>query len=297
MTVSPRGVDWVLNARTTGATVLNNLHCFADDAGVPAEAGDLCLHLETLVRDRLAGWPASWEGYHWPGYTYEHTLRVRNLALELARREGGDEQVVELAALLHDIRKDAGRDHARIGAAETRGILAGLAVAPGLVDRVYNAIGCHSGDNTAESPVENRCLGDADLIDANFGLVAFWRFITIRSGYDTPVCDTVRSMEEWLPKKDELLGMLLTRSGREIARQRAQRGWAFWEELKRDRHAPPANGEYRLTDVIQHIHSARGGSYLEQQLGELEQITQTRQHTRVVRVVCRSLRAEIAGVH
>ena len=46
---------------------------------------ELITDLENVVRDRLADWPSGWEGYHWPGYTYEHTLRVRALALRLAR--------------------------------------------------------------------------------------------------------------------------------------------------------------------------------------------------------------------
>jgi uncharacterized protein len=253
--------------------------------------------IEHLLRERLGDWPAEWEGYHWPGYTYEHTLRVRNLALELARREGADEQVVHLAALLHDIRKDSGRDHAHVGAEEARGILLDAGVNGDLNRRVCAAIASHAGENRADSPMENLCLGDADLIDANFGLVGTWRFITIRSGHDTPINETVRSMGAWLPQKDSLLGLLLTRSGREIARQRAARAWVFWEELRNEWETDPQNGEYRLTDFVRQIHDARGGSYLEQQVCEVESVSRERHYLPIVPVICRSLRGEIAGLH
>lgn len=37
------------------------------------------------------------------GHGFDHVERVRQLALKLAEREGGDRQVIELAALLHDV--------------------------------------------------------------------------------------------------------------------------------------------------------------------------------------------------
>lgn len=41
---------------------------------------------------------------------YEHTLNVKKLAVELARRNGVDEKKAALAALLHDIAKELPRD-------------------------------------------------------------------------------------------------------------------------------------------------------------------------------------------
>ena len=79
--------------------------------------------IHQIIQARLGNWPPQWEGFHWPGYTYEHTLRVRSLALTLGEREGADPEVVEPAALLHDLAKAEGREHATIGAAETVPIL------------------------------------------------------------------------------------------------------------------------------------------------------------------------------
>lgn len=60
------------------------------------EKTDLVARTEAFVRAKLEG-----EG---TGHDWWHLHRVRNLALRLAREEGGcDLQVVELAALLHDI--------------------------------------------------------------------------------------------------------------------------------------------------------------------------------------------------
>jgi len=109
---------------------------------------ELTREFEAIVRSRLADWPAQWEGYHWPGYTWEHTLRVRDLALRLAGEMGAAPEVVGLAALLHDIEKAAGREHAAVGAEETARLLAERAVDPELSARVVDAIATHAGGNT-----------------------------------------------------------------------------------------------------------------------------------------------------
>jgi uncharacterized protein len=251
--------------------------------------------LEDLIRDRLSGWPAQWEGYHWPGYTYEHTLRVRALALELAAREGADPEVVELACLLHDIRKDSGKGHAKIGAEEAEVILKGLGVKPKLCKRVCQAIALHSGDNKPDSPAESLCLGDADLIDSNFGLVATWRFITIRSGHDAALDETIAGMSSWLPKKDELLDWLLTRSGREIARQRSARMRVFCEQLMEEMTRPPEQRD-GVIRAAGHFHNSRGEALLADQVTALEALC-GEMSDQMLAVICRSLRREITGQH
>ncbi len=188
--------------------------------------------LAELVRGRLEGWPREPQGYHWPGYTYDHTLRVVRLATWMAEQLGADVETVRFAALLHDIRKDAGRDHAEVGAAEVRRILGGYELSPDFVQAVAHAIECHSGSNTPEHPVENLCLGDADLIDANFGLVASWRFITIRAHGGQDLADTILAMAEWLPKKDALAERLNTELGREVAARRSERMHQFCSGLR-----------------------------------------------------------------
>ena len=250
--------------------------------------------LEDLVRERLAGWPAQWERYHWPGYTYEHTLRVRSLALALGEREGANLRIIEMASLLHDICKPVGRRHAQAGAEEAERVLRGLGVRATERRRVCEAIALHCGDNQPDSAPESRCLADADLIDGNFGLVATWRFITIRAGHGTSLEETIGAMSEWLPRKDQLLGWLLTPSGREIARQRSARMRLFCEQLMEEmrRPLPSRDGMVRVAGFF---HDVRGGALLEEQVEALE--GNGGGADGALAVICRSLRREIAGLH
>ncbi|MGD9498062.1 MAG: HD domain-containing protein [Armatimonadota bacterium] len=219
---------------------------------------ELIAFIERTVYARLADWPAQWEGYHWPGYTWEHTLRVRALALRLADEVGAQRRVVELAALLHDIEKQAGPEHAAAGAVTAQRLLTERGADAELTGRVIDAIASHAGGNTPQHRVESLVLGDADLIDANFGLVGVWRFITIRAGHGAGVAETIAAMGEWLPKKDALLELLHTGPGRAVARERTVRMHEFCADLA----GALADGRARggLIALAEHInaHHARG---------------------------------------
>ena len=243
--------------------------------------------LEQIVRARLENWPEQWEGYHWPGYTWEHTLRVRNLALELARRAEADAEVVELAAVLHDIEKPVGREHAHAGAETARALLEERQVPEQLRERVVHAIDSHAGDNTPQHPIENLVLGDADLIDANFGLVGTWRFITIRAGHGSSVEETILGFSDWLPRKDELTDLLNTDEGRAVAADRREWMHQFCAAAQ-EAFAEETAGRGLLA-MIEHINAhCERGSILE--LCEIAGRAEAH-----ARVACEHLQAEVEG--
>ena len=256
--------------------------------------GGIYAELHELVKDRLEDWPSQREGYHWPGYTYDHTLRVVNLATHMARRLKADAQIVRFAALLHDIRKDAGREHAQVGAAEVRELLPGYGLPADFIEAVAGAIECHSGGNTACHPLENLCLGDADLIDANFGLVATWRFITIRSGRGEDLEGTIVAMAEWLPKKDALVELLNTDLGREITATRSRRMHGLCARF-RDALAGAGDGGGFLW-LARYIHENADTGRLQMQLEDLSNgTTGTGLVPPVIAPTLRTLAAEVAG--
>ena len=61
--------------------------------------------LETLVNETFSLWEHNRVGFQWRHYTWNHTLRVRALSMELGSREGGDVKLLEVAGTLHDITK------------------------------------------------------------------------------------------------------------------------------------------------------------------------------------------------
>jgi len=105
-----------------------------------------------------------------PCHGVDHVLRVRDLALAIAEkvREPVDREVLELAALLHDIgRLSTDTNHAE-RSAEIARILLELADYPrDKIDVIVNAILAHSYTSRVEAmSIEAKILSDADKLDA-----------------------------------------------------------------------------------------------------------------------------------
>lgn len=61
--------------------------------------------LENLVSETFDLWDHNRIGFQWQNYTWNHTMRVRAMSIELGKREGGDITKLEVAGTLHDITK------------------------------------------------------------------------------------------------------------------------------------------------------------------------------------------------
>lgn len=103
------------------------------------------------------------------GHDWWHIHRVRTLALEIAKTEGADLFIVELAALLHDIDdwKIVGSDSKE---QRTTKWLQNCGVEPQLVEKICEIIDGVSfrgaGVNTSTNNLECKVLQDADRLDA-----------------------------------------------------------------------------------------------------------------------------------
>jgi uncharacterized protein len=101
-----------------------------------------------------------------PAHGWLHTHRVRRNALILARAEGMDPVLAELAALFHDVgRTEPGpeNEHGARSAAMAGPLLAGSPLAAGEIDQVLHAIRWH---NSGRSDTPLLCLlRDADMLD------------------------------------------------------------------------------------------------------------------------------------
>ena len=106
-------------------------------------------------------------------HDWDHILRVVASAEKLARAEGGDIEVVRVAALLHDIARaeeDHGNesvDHADVSAEKARQLLLSKNASEAFADQVAGAIRSHRfrGSRQPET-LEARILFDADKLDA-----------------------------------------------------------------------------------------------------------------------------------
>lgn len=101
------------------------------------------------------------------GHDVWHTMRVHDLAVSICRAEGGDMDVVRLAALLHDAddRKLFGDN----GHANAVGFMDSHGVDPAVRDRIIciiSQISFKGTDSVVPDSLEGRIVQDADRMDA-----------------------------------------------------------------------------------------------------------------------------------
>jgi uncharacterized protein len=149
-----------------------------------------------------------------------HILAVVYYGRELARSRGADEEVVELAALLHDYAciahgLPAIPEHHRLGAEEAERILSGLSYPPEKIARVKECILTHRGSIPAKrTSVEAQCLADADALAHFDALPSLFRYAYVRAGMG------VDEAIEWVRAKLERSWRKLSPEGKELAREK-----------------------------------------------------------------------------
>jgi len=181
------------------------------------------------------------------GHDFDHVLRVLALAKRIARAEGGDLEVVQAAALLHDLgraeERVTGRDHAQVAAERAREILAGHP--PEKVEAVVHAIAAHRFRTGPEPTTpEARALFDADKLDA-IGAIGVARAFAHAGSRGRRLWSPLRiacaegegakeytPVHEFVVKLRHLREVLQTETGRAIAEERHAFMVAFFERLE-----------------------------------------------------------------
>jgi uncharacterized protein len=103
------------------------------------------------------------------GHDYHHTIRVYRLAVEIAKQENADMQIVQLAALLHDV------DDVKLSPEthETKKNAVGFMKNNGVdekviasVCKIIDEVSFAGTDSVVPSTLEGKCVQDADRLDA-----------------------------------------------------------------------------------------------------------------------------------
>lgn len=99
-------------------------------------------------------------------HSYEHVDRVLKIATFLAKKERGDLELVQVAALLHDVGWVVGQPHNKTGAKLASDILKKLKYSPQKMEKVLKIVLRHPMDFRDKlETLEEKIVWDADKID------------------------------------------------------------------------------------------------------------------------------------
>lgn len=186
------------------------------------------------------------------GHDYYHTIRVYKLATEIAKQENGNMNIVQLAALLHDVDDDKLSPETHATKKNAVDFMMTNKIDTRVIDAVCNIIDEVSfagTDSVVPSTIEGKCVQDADRLDA-IGAIGIARTFAYggsrgRKIYDPEIKPKMEmSKEEYQRNQDStsinhfyeklllLKDMMNTAAGRTMAEHRQKVMEYFLEEFK-----------------------------------------------------------------
>ena len=178
---------------------------------------DIIEKVEAKVKEILSGEST--------GHDWYHIKHVRDMALRIAEKEGGDKEITELAALVHEIGDRKFYPDKNEGLAATRKVLEDAGVMDEVVENIMHIADTisFSGGKIPKS-LEGKIVQDADRMFA-LGAIGIARAFAFGAKKDRMIFDPVSKASETTVDHfyDKLLLLkdkMNTKTGREIAQKR-----------------------------------------------------------------------------
>lgn len=171
------------------------------------------------------------------GHDFDHTMRVYRMATRIAMEENADLQIVQLAALLHDV------DDRKLspGTCENKdnavSFLRLNGVEEGKIRRIVQIISeiSFSANKGVPTTIEGKCVQDADRLDA-IGAIGIGRAFAYggsrgRAIHDPTGADQTSTIQHFYDKLLLLKDLMNTPTGRHLAQRRHSFMCVFLEQF------------------------------------------------------------------
>lgn len=186
-----------------------------------------------------------------PAHDFTHSVRVLNNALKIAKFEGGDSDVLQIAAYLHDI-SNLPKNHpdsklsSERSSLQAEKILRDHGFPEEQILKAKDAILCHSySRGLVPQTLEGKIFQDADRLDA-LGAIGIARTFTVGGATQRPLYsdkdpftqfnripdDKQNTLDHFFVKLFKLGNSMQTPTGVKLAEERIKRMRRFIEDLQ-----------------------------------------------------------------
>lgn len=161
-----------------------------------------------------------------------HIKRVQRIAHEIAKKEGADTKIVDLASLLHDIYRPEGKAHTKISMNMAKKILKKYDLSDRETRKILNIIGEHSLSSPTKPPssLESLCVFEADKIDG-LGAIGIMRIFQTAGQNNWDLSKTIDFFIENYFIQHKKIHLKHTEEGKKIASERLKFLLLFLNEL------------------------------------------------------------------
>ena len=193
----------------------------------------LVAQTEVIVRERMNGQAA--------GHGMDHVSRVLTSARTIQAEAGGDLEIIELAALLHDVGDAKFHGGVERSAEFAREILSDLGAEDGLMEHVAHIvdnISFRKGESAKPLSLEGQVVQDADRLDA-LGAIGIVRTIEYGAAFGQPFYlpdadDAKTGVGHFHEKLFKLKDLLNTDAARRMAEERESFMRTFLDQFMRE---------------------------------------------------------------
>ena len=144
------------------------------------------------------------------GHDISHLERVRDIAMEIQKIEGGDKYIIETAALVHDIHRLMSNElgtfvPAKDSLSVVEKILTDCNVDKTKLPSILEVVKFHDDKSNKNLPLETLIIQDADVIDA-LGEVGLKRTLTFCKTHNIPISNTNYPLDckEYVPNTNPI---------------------------------------------------------------------------------------------
>jgi uncharacterized protein len=163
-------------------------------------------------------------------HAFDHVQRVYKIATYLAKKEGANVEIVQTAALLHDIGRVIREPHQKTGAVAADKILKEIIYPDDKRKVVSRIILHHSLFEKNVQTLEEKIIWDADKIDL-IGILGILRIFHFHGNEFDPFDHVV---EKWFKVWKNIYKMLFTKTAKKIAKERYKKTLKFSSDLKKE---------------------------------------------------------------
>lgn len=171
------------------------------------------------------------------GHDFDHTMRVYRMATRIAMEENADLQIVQLAALLHDVDDRKLSPETCENKDNAVSFLKQNGVEEGKIRRIVQIISeiSFSANKGVPTTIEGKCVQDADRLDA-IGAIGIGRAFAYggsrgRAIHDPTGADQTSTIQHFYDKLLLLKDLMNTATGRHLAQRRHSFMCVFLEQF------------------------------------------------------------------